>query len=444
MRGGDGAVLRVVGGDEVAVFRGDEPLPAPPTRATLALLIGLCHSGETWSLRETLAAKLYPESTPSNRRVSLRQTLSRLRRWVGADRLEVTRTHLRLAPGFEFEPLAPPPPGGVSFPAPDHSWLARLPGDRPESSRPHEPSVEDAFANLVHRVARVDRDEARALLVGGVDLASRLSPDQLFDLLSEVRPRDRRDPEVFGYLMLLAEAHHRAMSWHRSLSSAARAERHAVHRKSRLGVVQAMAKRLFSLCEVGHMGEAAECAAVLQARLDGLAGDGESSNALACFHWNSGRLDLGLKIMDGMARFERGWPRSTRIHYWTNRAVLAGEARALELAADCTVELGQLYVEGQTRWLGASADIATARLLELQGEPLEAARRLDAKVRELEEGGWAIDRMYALEALAEMQARSGSVEFAAATWLRYGRMRSSSGSRPNPRYFLRRACVLLH
>lgn len=416
--------------------RGSRVLPPPPTRVSAVALVGLCLAGEAWSTRASVARRLYPDSDPDHQRVALRQTLARLRSWLGADSLEATRTHVRLAPGFSLR-IEDERLGCL----PEHPWLDSVRQERRDGSVSPSAAPESSFARLVEEVAREDRDEARLLLLGGANLALRLSPADMDLLLATTRPHDRREPGVFGYLMLLADVRHRSMAWSKSVQASLSAEREANHRKSRHAAVQAMATRLFTLCELGQMGQAAELAGVLESRAGAFPREGEAPNALACFQWNSGDLRSARATMEAMERVEPSWTRASRMHYWANRAVLAGETRDAGLVAVCSERLASLSGDSDSRRLRVPEEVARARMWELKGDPASAAAQLTFVAQRLE-SGWPIDRLYVLEALAEMHARAGSHALAAHAWRQVHDLRVGSGCRLNPRYFLRRAAAL--
>lgn len=439
------AVLEVDVGEQLVLVRENHILPPPPSTSTALLLLGLCQAQDAWSDRAFLAQALYPDAEPLQARAALRQTLRRLRMWVGEDTVEAAVRSLRLVPGawtLRFDPALDRSSGrGGLLPAIEHPWMDALRRQWIPDTPSAHPSIWDSFAGLVAEAAEGDPDVARSLLVGGRLLALRIPPNQLFDLVGRVRPRDRRDSHALEYLLLLAEMFHRNGQWEQSTGVSLRALRLAQHRRSRAHALGAIALAIFSLCEWGQMGRASEMSRELEVRLRLVQSHGEAANAKACLLWNQGDLDGALANMEAIAKMDPQWDRCTRLHFWTNFAVLAGESRQLNLATDCFAEVQRLVIPAQDLQVQATITVAQARLFELQGEPASGVKVLEAEVRRVESTGWTCDLLYLLEALAEMEARSGRPDSASATWKRYKALRIATGSRPNPRFFLRQAAV---
>ncbi|MCO5297799.1 MAG: hypothetical protein M9921_13175 [Fimbriimonadaceae bacterium] len=438
-------VLRIQVGGQLTVACGDVPLPPPPSKTVAVLLLGLCQRGQRWSHRAEIAGNLYPQGDPSRARIALRQAVLRLRRWIGPDRLESNTEHLRLAPGTWRLSVAPATDMALDrvhlVPDLEHPWVDAMRAQWSPAEPPRATDRLEAFAQVVEAFAGGDPDVARAILLGGRAAALQLPPDRLAGLLALVRPRDRRDLWTLEFFLVQAELYHRTASWATSLAAASKAIRLAHHRKSRAGAVSGMAKALFTLCEMGQLGAAQEMGRAL-ASSTGASRDGEAGNALACLDWDLGDYGGALRHMDTMARIESSWDRATRLHFWTNFAVLAAEAREEMLALRCFGEAQALQLPGEQGASRGMVSVARARLAELSGNP-EAGRVLLAQeIPIAEAAGWRTDVLYLLEALAEMEFACGAHESAVATWRRYHGMRRATGSRPTPRYYARRARAL--
>lgn len=74
-----------------------------PTRSTGLLLSGLADAGPRGLSRRVLEEALWPGAAERSQKANLRQTLTRLRRVIGCESLEIDRTTCRLRAGFRVQ-----------------------------------------------------------------------------------------------------------------------------------------------------------------------------------------------------------------------------------------------------------------------------------------------------------------------------------------------------
>lgn len=191
------------------------------------VMLGLLQTPECWYSRAELAAKLYPDAEELSAKTALRQTLSRWRRWLGADSLQSDGSRIRLSADWESRI----PSEATFHPQFDHPWLASL---RLQSVR--RPPSEDApkqMAGAVRTVADIDRNVARGILVGGKALLACLDVADVAQLLSVTRPADRRDPYAHDHVELQGNLQKRIGALLESLEIYLRAHRLACHQPGR-------------------------------------------------------------------------------------------------------------------------------------------------------------------------------------------------------------------
>src|ERR1022692_2214141 len=84
---------------EFSLWADGQELSVAPNRSVAVLLVGLLDKEECWTSRADLSRLLYPESDTVCALNALRQTLFRLRKWLGEDVTEERFGGIRLIPG---------------------------------------------------------------------------------------------------------------------------------------------------------------------------------------------------------------------------------------------------------------------------------------------------------------------------------------------------------
>jgi len=418
----------------------------PATNHTVAaLLIGLLSRGSDWSGREELAQLLYPDSEPAVRRSSLRQSLFRMRRWVGPSALEEDHDRLRLSDGmWSYDLLltsGEDAPGPMIAPGVTHPWVEAL---RLKWSPVVAGSPSDAaacFAAAVAAAAKLDVDSARSLLVGGGKLADALSLDRFGELVALTQPKDRRDPMAFEHLLLRARLFERCALPHEAKAAGMQAYRLASQQRHMGNVIVAGAMLLFFEIEDGQMGEAAAWVDYLQKERNADTKSLLFCNAKAAYLWNMHRLDEAVAQMGQAIRRIPSADRATRLHFWTNYSVLCAEAANIELGEEALAQARALANPNIDVPQILTLDLAQATRLISLNRPDEAVTMLQEELEQVNERHFELADWYANEALAEALAAGGRGREAIRAWRAVEARRLSRCTRLTPRLLARRARI---
>jgi hypothetical protein len=418
-------IVLQLGPDLRAVVDGQAMGPAPNERtAALAMLIGQ-RFGDRLP-RRALARQIHPSSEVTDPMAALRQTLLRLRNWLGRNALEADAKSIAARGSWIIEAAVRDneiPASAYRHPVFD-SYRTPL-------SRIGLPSVLQQFDDAVRAVASVDRTEARGMLVGAPGVIRSFPPQAMLDLLDVSRPR--RPSEAFAF------EHSELVCWALSaaglLDEAEEVMRHALATAKRLNrpvqVARAQALLLFIALETGNLRQADQL-------LNAIAGDfGHHrllvDNAMIAYAWNTGRLDQALSMARERSTTIRRETVTDRIHFWSNLAVLAAEAEDVQAALQAAATGESLLPEGlhaQARW-----NLRLARLRVLaESDPQHSVEGLAAAVRDLHEQGRWLQEAYAREALAVALCKSGDRQGAEHEWRVAEEARMSRGWRLNPRH----------
>jgi hypothetical protein len=321
--------VRLIG--EFSVWEGAEELPPAPNRTVATLLLGLLANGDAWMSRQEVAKRLYPESDSAHAMVAVRQTLSRIKQWLGQDLIEDRQNCLRLTPGMceaDWDSIG----GGLIAPGLNHPWAEAVRRER--QTRADEPSdaLHDNFARTVESAAKVDSDAARGILVGGFDLVSCLEPQVASRLLGLTEPKHRGVPFAFEHSELRGMLYYNLGAVRLAFRAQMRSFRMASQQKSQAKMARAASWAMFTEIESGSMNAAG-------AWMERASSFNRVSsmrvllaNAHATFLWNSHRLSEALKVMIGANSHLESVDRAQTVHYWANLALLAAEAGDIGLS----------------------------------------------------------------------------------------------------------------
>jgi tetratricopeptide (TPR) repeat protein len=419
-------------------------LSAPPNRTIATLFLGLLARGESWSGRDDVAQLLYPSSEMTSARTAFRQSLVRLRKWIGDASVELGRDCLRLKPDvFSIDLTLPdgsPAPPPLIAPGLNHPWA-----DYVRSQWRPLPKVADdtpglQFCRTVLDVATLDRDCGRSLLVGGWELAQLVTPIEISEMLNATRPNDRRDPHACEHLMMRGTFLYWVGAIREACETYMKAARIArLQRDSGLSY-HARAFVLFGLVESGEMGAAADWIKRLSAEESRRSQSLLQLNALGAYHWNNGEVATAIDIYSKAQRHIPGANRMQKLHFWTNFAVLLAEAGMSE---DCQAAAATAHEHLNPRVDKHSAltlDFAEATRL-MQDQPGRAAQILERMCAESTKIGWTMSELYAQEALAEAYALCRQSALAHQTWQRAEALRKRFSGRLTPRLQARKARI---
>ena len=433
-------------GGQITVVRDGVDLGPPDNKTVAMLLVGLLSRGSNWSSREELAKLLYPHSEPTHRRASLRQSFFRLRRWLGPSAFEQVQDRIRLQPNcwshdfvLATGTLAPAP---MIAPGIIHPWMDSIRLEwAPQMEALQSDSVA-SFAQSVTQTAQIDPDVARSLLVAGAMLTEGLSVESLGVLLGMTEPKDRRDPLVFEHHELRSSLYYRLGCLKEAKDMQRRAFSLASQQRSQGRMILAGTMTLFLEIEDGQLGEAAAWVDYLQ---NDRHADTKSlfyCNAKAAYLWNMNRLGPAVIQMSQAIRRMPSEDRATRLHFWTNLAVLCAESGNLELCSAALHEARSLAIPNLDIYQLITLDLAEATRLMAIKDTDEAISLLDKNCITFSKYGNVPGEWYSLEAKSEALAISGKNEEAKRLWTDVERQRLSRCTRLTPRVLARRARIM--
>lgn len=434
-------------GGRYEVRRGNDDLGSPPTQCTATLLAVLALRGEAWTGREECAARLYPDSPQAGALNALRQTLFRLRRWLGPGAIESEEHRLRIAPGAVRVDVHLPDgreaAGALIAPGIAHPWLEAL-RERSNGAEVGEegPGPVAAYLTAVEEVSAVDLDAARCLLVGGREMAQRVDPGRMLELVRRTRPHRRADVCAVEHAELQGELLYRTLALSEAEQAFRRAVRLATHHGDREAVCRTEAMLGFVLLESGRLEDARNVAALLPHPRRGAAGQLMGTSLAAELLWSEGRLSEALKTLEGARPFVESQGRHAKLCYWCNLAVLAAEVGHLEKVQEGRERAAALSNPFVDHWASLMLGLAEGEELMVRRRPEEAAVRLEQVVCVARREGFPLRSLYAMEAEAEALARAGDPRRAWITWRSAERLRQRAGLRPTPRLEARKGRLL--
>lgn len=423
---------------EVRLTRNGRSQPPAPNATVAMLLTGLAARKGEWTDRATLAALLYPLQDPDKARAALRQSLRRLRIWIGEEGIESDGDLVRLSDsawtvelGHGEVPVAP----GLT-----HPWMDRL-RDQWFPSQTSAAPVQE-FVNTVERAALLDRNVARAVLVGGRVLSQSLKMDTLLGLLAQTRFDDRRDPFVMDHMAMRAQAEVTLMAFQQATATYHKMSRLAHHLGNRREIKRCLIESAFLELEIGDIRSARQSFSLV-----GEPGDLNPDRLLAancrgCYYWNLARYDQALEEMRLAMRFVPSVDRTQRLHYIHNYAVLAAEAGETKLALDLIDRAREYLVPEMHTYARYYLELALNTVDLRMGRVGEAVAGFTRLYEEAGSFQWTISQVYCEERLAECYAREGNSQRAKATWQRAESQRRAAGAKPNPRLIALKARAL--
>lgn len=422
-------------GHSIEVRSGNRDLGPAPQASVAILFLALARRGESWSERSEVCAQLYPDRPD---RAALRQTLARLRKWLGEGALEEDRARFRLSPGrwgIEFFEL---PLGGLR-----HPWLLELQQDRAGVPlAPDEPSpIGPALAGALLYLARRDIEGARSMLVAIGSLAFYMPHREMERLFLDLRPRDRRDSNATEFFEL--QAYWAILQGHlsKSIDLYARALRIARHRKHRPSIIRVESLLILALLEAGKVGEAAEIRAESSCNLNARSSPLLAHNTEGMFLWNSGLFEAAVASLSRARRQISSSGRSERLHFLSNFAVLCSEAGAFDLMDELVAEAEELLIPDMD-WLARSnLDLATGLAMAVRERDPAGLQKLLRSPRSPSPTLEALHQLYFREASAEAMAALGKSEEARLNWARCVEQRHQFGGRLTPRLIARQSRI---
>ncbi len=390
----------------------------PPPNSTVAVLLILlaARNGAVVS-RAELAARLYPGSPRPEALNALRQSLFRLRGWLGHDGVQAEGAGVRLTPTAWT--LVPDVLGGermdsILLAGVDHPALDPL---RREWSRPTGVSLDDtarAFVAVVKGLVDVDVDAARGVFVAGGPLLGRLGNENVAELLRQTKPKTRLEPYALEHRERAAFFYCHVAEFERALTHFVDVFRIARRSGKAEVSLRAASHVVCLLIEMGEMREA-------EGWLDRVSGDAKPGskldllNSQACLYWNAGDHERALASMAEAKGYLAAADHAGRVRFWVNYSLLSAEAGRVELSREAVAQATDLSPQDGSA-PNPALEVAQALQWAKGGEPHRAIDLLSRSLRKTRDGGNRVGAMYVEETLAELLAGVGNAREAKNLW----------------------------
>lgn len=401
-------------GLETKVWRDGQEVVEPPTSATVALLNLLAEAFPQCVERKALARKLYPLSTGPAAMNALRQTVFRLRHWLGP---ESVRTEDRTL-GLETS-------------------LWRVSVNKAQDEQSHDWStgsaIRDSFKGLVYDLASLDADAARSLFLGGKKLAESLPLSDLADLLKATRPNSNKDEGAIEHMLYHGRYYHQTVQFSRAEAAHMRVFRLATQSKRHTAASTAAAWLLFTYVEKGDFVSAKSWLSQVVNGDRTISGRLFAANAKACYLWNTLDRADARDQFDKASRLLHHSSASDQAHYWANYAVFAAETGDIGLYEDCAARAKSLAVPGIDMISEHNILLANAIVLRGKGEHTQSINVLETLRRSEAARGHTLGVVYEMETAAETYAAMGHKSAAIRLWNEAETLRFAGGGKLTPR-----------
>lgn len=397
------------------VKRNGAPVGAPPTKSVGELVRLLATTFPRATERKAAALRLYAGSTDAKALNALRQTVHRLRVWLGPDALTADYRYIGLA---------------------TDRWVVNRtdsPTEPPEAQVPPGEAVAASFRDLLINLAGLDPEEARAMLSNGRVILDSLPIGVLIGLLKQTAPHSARDHFAYEHLAATARYHHRTCQFSKSLSAHQRVFRFAEqNRRYSLGSLAA-SWILFNLVEMGDMASAMDWLPTVVGSDRTNAGKLFAANARACFMWNGMDLEGAGEQFGRASRLIHLASRTDQAHYWSNYAVFLAEAGMFGEAPNAIAKAWDLIIPGLDAISVTSTCLAQALVAKGNGDLDHAAHILSKTRAEEASRGQTLSVCYCAELESEVLAMQGKKQQALRLWEMAERKRLVGGGSLTPR-----------
>src|ERR1044072_669385 len=301
-------------------------LGPPATRLAAALLIGLLSRRGEWVARRTAASRLYPGEDETQARQALRQTLHRLRGWLGTEAIEATTAHLRVESNWSIDLLLPDGKAatfGLIAGELDHEWIDEVRLNWSRSAVSQLGSADKAYFELILSTAALDPDAARSMLPMGRPNLCRCDPSTLAQVLMATRPPNPDAPFAAADYEIRGMYEGASCNFPIALKFLEKAYRIATAQGQHKDANRVAGHLLYCLIESGD--EAA--ANVWASRLRNSPWNALfSHNAIASEMWNRNDHAGATQPTLPSDRPPSAATREERLHFWSNLSILAAEA----------------------------------------------------------------------------------------------------------------------
>lgn len=407
-----------------------------PTKATAELLLILAASAPRLVHRANLAAKVYPLLDQGHASNALRQTLFRLRNWLGADVVVARKGLIGLAGDWHVEPAVGGPSADVAAEMePTHGRVGFSPA-------PPGLANQSALHQLVMALAGEDADVAREILVSASTVLESCRAAQVQAMFRACKPVRSSCPLACEYYLLRSQQHIRSCQLANGVKDAETAYRIARHNNRRTLLAQCLSNCLFAFLEAARMEESAfwlqrlhDFQSVISTRL-------LTINAEFAYHWNSGSIPQAVAAMGrGMAQMHTATRRS-QLHFFANASVFCAEIGEPGQAIQFLDSAKGLLVPGLDSLHCLVLILAEAEIALACGD-LETAQEIcQSALGMVDEMEYPATRLYVLSQSARIQSRLGNTEKAAQAWFENEQVRKRSGGGLTPRLEGQKAAAL--
>lgn len=422
---------------EIRVSVDGKTVDAPyPTVATAALLVTLAESFPSSVSRLTLAKAVHPEQHHALAQNALRQTLHRLRKWLGPEFIRAAKQQVALV--GDWQVLHPKEFGAKIGDLPSHPVFDRyLQEARAESA----PVGSSKLFDLVIDLARQDVDIARDVLVSAPVLIESCSEVEVWRMFQATRPSKANSTRAAEYFILRSQQAMRFADFNRAIEDAINGYRIARHSNRRTLLAEAASMILFHCLEAGDMDQASfwlselfDLQSVVSTRVLAI-------NAEIAFYWNAGDVErAAVNILRGKRAVKRA-SRRTKLHFYVNASVFKAENRQPNEAVDFLELAESLAVPG--------FDIASSQMVRLAKGEIELASGNPARAISICQESMALPffsefragQNYFFALLARSYARLGDREMAEMYWNMNESCRRQAGGSLAPRLAAQRAEV---
>ena len=428
---------------EFRVLVDGTPLADPPNRTVATLLLALMHVAPNPLTRTEIARRLHGGKDGVSGNNALRQSLFRLRAWLGPELCSVDKDRVGLV-GDEFRFNAEPIDGRGNrgfFPDLDHPWVEEFRRHHRLQSGQSDPTDPmTRWAEVIRDVAQSDLDAARGLLVGGPGFIDRLDVGLATELFELTRPRIQTDSWSWEHSMLYGEKLSHSNRFAEGLAHIAEGARIAHRLDNPFLFERSTLSYAGWLIEIGNVaGAGRRLARLKESRHSFNALD--RANSLACYHWNLTHWELaraefqkGMKLLDRSSAVQQQ-------HFLRNYAYFAAE-----------LGLTQEFEESSSACAGLVAGPTAKHMLFVLdcARAIHRAREVDLydgleQISLLIESDFAsvqsCQQLYLHEAAATIESRLGNATSARNRWRKAEQMRTEHGGRLTPRLQAMREAV---
>ena len=417
-------------GGQCRVEKDGENLGLPPCASATGLLIGLAVQGNSWTCREILARKLYPDSDHARRTNALRQTVFRLRKWLGEDDLEFEGELARLTPkswSLDFSVEGEPPANAAMIaPGLRHPWIDEVRLKQCPNSDRVPSSMMRGFSDSVMQIAVNDPDAARGLFVSAANFLEHFTVEGLIQISAVISPKSNSDPHAADFHAMGARLAYTNCLFQEAKILGNLALKCKPSRKTAISIVTLL---YFLAIESGDRQGVVEFRRMLMdLRIEvGL-------NAITmCEFWNDGNFSEAALCRNGMFKELHKLTRSERVQFLLNMAYFSADIGDTGCCEEALSEIDQL--------LPADADFTSltlrhnimAKLFLLRRDAEAAQQSLVRANAAWQQSGRMMQKLYIMETQSEVSASLGKYEPAQIEWANFIRRRKKVGIAMTPR-----------